>query len=75
MSTTTVSNGAVFGSESVVVGRGGPLVGGVAPFESSDDELQPPSANQAAPAAEAAKNDRRENSVNCSPNLSTGCRL
>src|SRR5450755_4374664 len=71
MSTTTVSNGAVFGSgSSVVVVRGGvPVVGVAPPWASFDDELQPPSASQAAPAADAAKNDRRVISVTQPPHL------
>jgi len=62
MSTTTVSNGAVFGagSSDVVLFDAAPR------FESSDDELQPPRASQAALAADAARNDRRVSSVTLS---------
>src|SRR4051812_26031650 len=74
MSTTTVSNGADFGSgsvEVVVVGRG--AVDDVEPLASFDDELHPPSAIHAAPAAPAARNDLRERSVIEGPPLTSVC--
>lgn len=62
-----MSNGADLGSGSGAEPL--PSVVVVVPFVSLDDELQPPRATQAAPAAVAARNDRRVRSA-IPPNLS-----